>query len=61
MCVAGENNEAEYYTKDSKNVRVENGLLIIEAHKDSLGGKSLYIKPVWLVKGRAIGWMVALK
>ncbi len=34
------NNEAEYYTKDSKNVRVENGNLIIEAHKDSLGGKA---------------------
>lgn len=33
------NNELEYYTKDSKNVRVENGVLIIEAHKDSLGGK----------------------
>lgn len=34
------NNELEYYTKDSKNVRVENDLLIIEAHKDSLGGKA---------------------
>lgn len=34
------NNEAQYYTKDSKNVRVENGHLIIEAHKDSLGGKA---------------------
>ena len=33
------NNELEYYTKDSKNVRVENGVLIIEAHQDSLGGK----------------------
>jgi beta-glucanase (GH16 family) len=33
------NNELEYYTKDSKNVRVENDLLIIEAQKDSLGGK----------------------
>ena len=33
------NNELEYYTKDSKNVRVENGNLIIEAHKDSLAGK----------------------
>ena len=34
------NNEAQYYTRDSKNVRVEDGHLIIEAHKDSLGGKA---------------------
>ncbi len=34
------NNEAQYYTADNKNVRVENGVLIIEAHKDSLGGKA---------------------
>lgn len=34
------NNEAEYYTNDLKNVRAENDMLIIEAHKDSLGGKS---------------------
>ena len=34
------NNELEYYTNDPKNVRVENDLLIIEAHKDSLGGKA---------------------
>ncbi len=34
------NNEAQYYTTDSKNIRVENGNLIIEAHKDSLGGKA---------------------
>ena len=34
------NNEAQHYTTDSKNVRVENGNLIIEAHKDSLGGKA---------------------
>jgi beta-glucanase (GH16 family) len=34
------NNELEYYTKDPKNVRVENGRLIIEAHRDSLGGKA---------------------
>lgn len=33
------NNELQYYTMDLKNVRVENGLLLIEAHKDSLGGK----------------------
>jgi beta-glucanase (GH16 family) len=34
------NNEAQYYTHDLKNVRVENGNLIIEAIKDSLGGKA---------------------
>jgi len=34
------NNELQYYTNDSRNVRVENGLLIIEAHQDSLGGKA---------------------
>lgn len=33
------NNELEYYTTNSKNVRIENDMLIIEAHKDSLGGK----------------------
>lgn len=33
------NNELQYYTKDSRNVRIENGNLIIEAHKDSLQGK----------------------
>lgn len=34
------NNEAQYYTNDSKNVRIDNGLLVIEAHKDSLEGKA---------------------
>ncbi|MBL7862464.1 MAG: glycoside hydrolase family 16 protein [Cyclobacteriaceae bacterium] len=34
------NNEAQFYTQDLKNVRVENGNLIIEAHQDSLGGKA---------------------
>lgn len=33
------NNELEYYTQDSKNVRVENGRLIIEAHKEEKGGR----------------------
>lgn len=33
------NNEWQYYTNDPKNVRVENGLLIIEAHNDSIEGK----------------------
>lgn len=28
------NNELEYYTKDSRNVRVENGNLIVEAHRE---------------------------
>jgi beta-glucanase (GH16 family) len=34
------NNEAEYYTNNTKNARVENGMLIIEARKDSAGGKA---------------------
>ncbi len=34
------NNEAEFYTKDLKNARVENGMLIIEAKKESLSGKA---------------------
>ena len=34
------NNESQFYTRDSKNVRVENNRLIIEAHRDSLGGKA---------------------
>jgi beta-glucanase (GH16 family) len=34
------NNELEYYTNDSKNVRVENGNLIIEARKEAKGGKT---------------------
>ena len=33
------NNELEYYTKDSKNVRAQNGVLIIEAHKEGKGSK----------------------
>src|SRR6187401_3604028 len=33
------NNEAEFYTKDPRNVRVENDHLIIEAHQESVGGK----------------------
>jgi len=33
------NNELEYYTSDSKNVRVESGKLIIEAHREEKGGK----------------------
>ena len=34
------NNEAEFYTQNLKNARIENGMLIIEAHKDSLNGKA---------------------
>jgi beta-glucanase (GH16 family) len=34
------NNELQYYTKDPKNIRVQDGRLIIEAHRDSLGGKA---------------------
>ena len=30
------NHELEYYTRDQKNVRVENGKLVIEAHSDTL-------------------------
>ncbi|MBY0436531.1 MAG: glycoside hydrolase family 16 protein [Cyclobacteriaceae bacterium] len=33
------NNELEYYTSDPKNVRVEGGTLVIEAHKEERGGK----------------------
>ena len=32
------NNESQYYTKSSKNVRLEDGSLIIEAHKEHLNG-----------------------
>jgi beta-glucanase (GH16 family) len=34
------NNELQYYTNELKNVRVENGVLIIEAHLDSARGKA---------------------
>lgn len=34
------NNELQYYTNNTKNVRVEDGHLVIEAHKDSLGSKA---------------------
>ncbi|MCD9018983.1 glycoside hydrolase family 16 protein [Parachryseolinea silvisoli] len=32
------NNEKQYYTRDARNARVENGKLIIEAHQDSIEG-----------------------
>jgi beta-glucanase (GH16 family) len=34
------NNELQFYTNDARNVRVENGSLIIEARHDSLYGKA---------------------
>lgn len=34
------NNEQQAYTRSAKNVRVENGNLIIEAHRDSIEGKA---------------------
>lgn len=35
------NNEKQYYTKSElKNARVENGILVIEAHKESISSKS---------------------
>lgn len=34
------NNEAQYYTNDQRNTRVENGYFIIEAHRDSVAGKA---------------------
>ncbi|MBS1508499.1 MAG: glycoside hydrolase family 16 protein [Bacteroidetes bacterium] len=34
------NNEAQYYTRDPKNARVEKGNLVIEARKDSAGKKA---------------------
>lgn len=34
------NNELQYYTNESKNVRVEKGNLIIEAHNDSMENKA---------------------
>lgn len=34
------NNELQYYTNESRNVRVENGNLIIEAHNDSMENKA---------------------
>lgn len=34
------NNELQFYTSDSANIRVSDGVLIIEAHRDSTGGKA---------------------
>lgn len=46
------NNESEYYTKDSTNARIENGNLIIEARKESRGGKN-YTSARLLTQGKA--------
>lgn len=34
------NNEMQYYTSRLKNARIENGMLIIEAHEENYGGKN---------------------
>ncbi|MFN7330225.1 MAG: family 16 glycosylhydrolase, partial [Bacteroidota bacterium] len=34
------NNEAQYYTQRTKNVRIENGNLVIEAHQNSINGRA---------------------
>jgi beta-glucanase (GH16 family) len=46
------NNEAQYYTGDSTNARIENGSLIIEARKESKGGKG-YTSARLLTQGKA--------
>lgn len=33
------NNELQYYTRDRKNARVEKGMLVVEARRESIGGK----------------------
>jgi beta-glucanase (GH16 family) len=45
------NNELEYYTTNAKNVRVENGSLIIEALQEAVGGKT-YTSARILSKGK---------
>jgi beta-glucanase (GH16 family) len=46
------NNEAQYYTSDSTNARIENGNLVIEARKESRGGKN-YTSARLLTQGKA--------
>jgi len=46
------NNEMEYYTSDSTNARIENGHLVIEARKESKGGKN-YTSARMLTQGKA--------
>jgi beta-glucanase (GH16 family) len=50
MCGWG-NNELQYYTNDKRNVRVENGMLIIEAHRDSMEGRA-YTSARIVTKGK---------
>ncbi len=45
------NNEMEYYTSDSTNARIENGNLVIEARKESKGGKN-YTSARMLTQGK---------
>ena len=46
------NNEAQYYTSDATNARIENGNLVIEARKESKGGKN-YTSARMLTQGKA--------
>ena len=46
------NNELQYYTNELKNVRIENGHLIIEARKENKGDKS-YTSARLLTQGKA--------
>lgn len=45
------NNELQYYTDHTDNVRVEDGLLIIESHKDSIGNNA-YTSAKLVSKGK---------
>ena len=46
------NNEAQYYTSDATNARIENGNLVIEARKESKGGKN-YTSARMITQGKA--------
>jgi beta-glucanase (GH16 family) len=46
------NNELQYYTSDASNARIENGNLIIEARKETKGGKN-YTSARLLTQGKA--------
>jgi beta-glucanase (GH16 family) len=48
------NKELEYYTKSTKNVRIENGELVIEAHKEDFNGKN-YTSGRLVTKGKWSG------
>lgn len=45
------NNELEYYTSSDSNARIENGNLVIEARKESLGGRN-YTSARMLTQGK---------